>query len=111
MIDVADNPEGLLLVAFLGEVTEQPAGSSEDQLVVTLYDSDDNALDTLTTTDGTPDAVGDVIIGAAALFGASSGDAIKKIPAGKGAYAKVTQATEGTPAGKLKVRALVVPLQ
>jgi len=111
LIDAADNPEGLLLVAFLGEVTEAPAGSSEDQLIVTLYDEDDNALDTLSTTNTTPDAIGDVIIGALSLFGVATGAVITKIPAGKSAYAKVSQATVGTPAGKLKVRVLVVPLQ
>jgi len=111
LIDAEDNPEGLLLVSLLAEVTEAPAGSSEDQLIITLYDSDDNAIDTLTTTDTTPDAIGDVIIGAASLYAASTGDVIKKIPAGKGAYGKVTQATAGTPAGKLKVRGLFAPLQ
>lgn len=110
LIDAEDNPKGLLLVAFLGEVTEEPAGSSEDQLVITLYDEDDNAIDTLTTTNTSPDAVGDVIIGAVSLFSSATGAVIKKIPAGKAAYAKVSQATAGTPAGKLKVRVLVAPL-
>lgn len=110
LIDAQDNPKGLLLIALLGEVTEQPAGSSEDQLVITLFDEDDNAIDTLTTTNTSPDAVGDVIIGAVSLFSSATGAVIKKIPAGKAAYAKVTQATAGTPAGKLKVRALVAPL-
>jgi len=111
LIDAADNPKGLVLVSLLGEVTEAPVGDSEDQLVVTLYDEDDNAIDTLTTTDGTPDAIGDVVIGATSLYGASTGAVLKKIPAGKAAYAKVTQATAGTGvAGKLKVRAIVAPL-
>lgn len=110
LIDAKDNPNGLALVAFLGEVTEQPAGSSEDQLIITLFDEDDNAIDTLTTTNTTPDAVGDIIIGAVSMFSSATGAVFKKIPAGKAAYAKVTQATAGTPAGKLKVRAVVMPL-
>ena len=53
----------------------------------------------------------DVIVGALSLTNAVTGAAaIKKIPAGKRGYAKVTQATVGTPAGKLKVRVLVIPL-
>jgi predicted RecA/RadA family phage recombinase len=110
LIDAADNPHGLALVALLGEVSEQPAGSSEDQLIITLFDEDDNAIDTLTTTNTTPDAVGDIIVGATSMFSAATGGVFKKIPAGKAAYAKVTQATAGTPAGKLKVRAVVMPL-
>lgn len=110
LIDAGDNPNGLALVALLGEVSEQPAGSSEDQLVITLFDSDDNAIDTLTTTNTSPDAAGDVIVGATSMFSTATGGVFKKIPAGKGAYAKVTQATAGSPAGALLVRAVVMPL-
>jgi len=109
LIDAKDNPNGLALVALLGEVTEQPAGSSEDQLIVTLFDEDDNAIDTLTTS-GTPDAVGDIVVGATAMYATATGGVFKKIPAGKAAYVKVTQPTAGTPAGALKVRAVVMPL-
>lgn len=109
LITANENPNGCLLMQFIGRVTEEPAGSSEDQLIVTLYDDDDNALSTLTTTNTTPDAVGDVIQGTQAANGAT-GAVLKSIPAGKGAYAKVSQATAGTPAGKLKVRAILCPL-
>lgn len=36
-------------MAFLGEITEVTAGTGQDQLIITLYDEDDNAIDTLTT--------------------------------------------------------------
>jgi predicted RecA/RadA family phage recombinase len=111
VINAEDNPEGLLLIGILGEVTEQPAGSSEDQLIITLYDEDDNAIDTLTTTDTTPDAAGDIIVGAVSVFSSASGSVAKTIPAGKAAYFKVSQATAGTPAGALRCRAIVCPLQ
>ena len=110
LIDAEQNVGGLALIALLGEVTEQPAGSSEDQLIITLYDSDDSAIDTLTTS-ATPDAIGDIIVGATSMFTTATGGIFKKIPAGKGAYAKVTQATAGgTPAGAVTCRVLVCPL-
>jgi hypothetical protein len=110
LLDAVDNPNGMALVAFLGDVSEAPAGSSEDQLIITLFDEDDNAIDTLTTTNTTPDAIGDIIVGAVSMFSSATGAVFKRIPAGKAAYAKVTQATAGTPAGKLKVRAVLMPL-
>lgn len=110
LIPAAQNANGVVIVALFAEVTEQPAGSSEDQMVVTLFDGDDNAIATLTTTDTSPDAVGDVIMGSLGVVSASTGDVLPVIPAGKRAYVEVTQATAGTPAGELKVRVLAVPL-
>ena len=111
LIDAVENPQGLALVAFLGEITEVTAGAGQDQLIITLYDEDDNAIDTLTSADASADAVGDLIVGAVSMFSSASGVVFKKIPAGKSAYAKISQATSGAGmAGKMKVRAMVMPL-
>lgn len=105
------NRHGLVIEQIYGIVTEQPAGSSEDQLVITVSDESDNALSVLTTTDTTPDAVGDVIIGTNGLWGASTGDALPKtVAAGEYVDAVVTQATAGTPAGKVKLYVVARPL-
>lgn len=110
LVAAAENPNGLLVVSFHGVVTEAPAGSSEDQLEITLYDEDDNALAVLLTTDTTPDAAGDIVVGTRTLAAGSTGDVAAVIPAGKAAYAKVSQATAGTPAGEVRVSAIVAPL-
>lgn len=111
LIDAVDNPNGLALVAFVGEITEQTAGASQDQLIITLRDEDDNAIDTLTSSDASADAIGDIIVGATSMFSTATGGILKKIPAGKSAHAIVTQATSGSGlAGKMKVRAVVMPL-
>jgi len=105
------NRHGLVLELAYARVTEQFAGTTEDQGVVTVYDDDDNALCTLTPSDAGADAVGDVVIGTNPVIGGSTGDAIKTVAAGKGIYAKVTQQTTGgTPAGKLAVHLKVSPL-
>lgn len=109
IIEASQNPSGLLVLSFLGEVTETIAGSTEDQLIIGLYDSDDTAQDTLTTS-ATPDAVGDIVVGVRSAYQASTGVVIAKIAAGLSAYVKVDQATAGTPAGKVKVRCIVCPL-
>lgn len=104
------NPHGLQLALVWGVITEAMAGSSEDQGVITIYDESDNALATLTPNDAAADAIGDVIMGTNPLIGASTGDAVKSVAAGEYVDCKVTQATSGgTPAGKVKVYALVVP--
>lgn len=110
LIEAADNPNGLLVVAFPGVVTEAPVGSSEDQLEITLYDEDDNALSVMITTNTTPDAIGDLIQGTLTLMTGSTGNVAAVVPAGKSCYAKVSQATAGTPAGAIDVRVLVVGL-
>jgi len=107
IITAAQNPDGLNIDSFFGIVTEQPAGSSEDQLVITLYDEDDNALATLTTTNTSPDAAGDLIQGSLGWSDGTTGEVAPVIPAGKSAYVKVSQATAGTPAGAVKVQVKV----
>jgi|SRR3990172_9514593 len=109
VVTAAENPNGMLVQAFTGIVTEAPAGSSEDQLILGLYDEDDNQLSTLTTTDTTPDAAGDIIVGTLSGFAAATGAVYAVIPAGKAAYVKVAQATVGTPAGAVKVHAILLP--
>lgn len=109
VVTATENPNGMLLESFTGIVTEQPAGSTEDQLILGLYDEDDNQLSTLTTTNTTPDAVGDVIVGTLSGFAAATGAVYAVIPAGKAAYVKVAQATAGTPAGAVKVHAVLLP--
>lgn len=105
------NQHGLVIEQIYGIVTEAPAGSSEDQLIITVSDESDNALATLTTTDASPDAAGDIIIGTNGVWGASTGDALPKtVAAGEYVDAVVTQATAGTPAGQVKVYVVCRPL-
>lgn len=111
LVVAAENPTGLIVMSFPGLVTEAPVGDSEDQLVITLYDSDGNALAAMTTTNTTPDAAGDIVQGTPTVMNAATGLVFAIIPAGKGAYAKVSQATVGgSIAGEIDVRALVMPL-
>jgi len=113
LVDAAANPNGMVIIGTLAEVVEAPVGDQEDQMIVTIYDSDDNALCTLTTTNTTPDAIGDVVIGTLSLWAASTGAVLPIIPADKGCYAKVTQTTDdATPtneAGALRVRVILAP--
>lgn len=111
LIPSEQNPHGLLLLGAYGIVTEQMAGSSEDQGIVTIQDEDDTAICTLTANDSAADAIGDVIVGTSDLFGASTGDAAKTVAAGKAVEGIVSQATSGgTPAGKIKVYLMFMPL-
>lgn len=101
-------PNGLAIHSFTSEVTEQPAGT-EDQLEVTLFDGDDVAQSVMITS-ATPDAIGDLIVGNRTLTGGATGQVLGKIAPNKRSYAKVTQPTTGSAAGKLKVRAVYGPL-
>lgn len=105
------NPHGLLLLGAYGIVTEQFAGSSEDQGIVTIQDEDDTAICTLTASDSGADALNDVIVGTSDVFSATSGDAAKVVAANKDVEGIVSQATSGgSPAGKMKVYLLFMPL-
>jgi len=96
------NPNGLVITAIFGLVTEVMAGSGEDQGVVTVSDESNNSLATLTASDAAADAENDIIEGYFA-HEASTGDAAKVVAAGEYVDAIVTQATSGgSPAGKIK---------
>lgn len=104
------NRTGLLVLGVFGRVTEQFAGSSQDQGIVTVYDEDDNVIATLTPSNAAADAVGDIVVGYSA-YAASTGAAGKSVAAGKYIDCKVTQVTAGgTPAGKMTVHIIVAPL-
>jgi hypothetical protein len=105
------NRHGLILKHCFGLVTEAMVGSSEDQGIVTIEDEDDNAIATLTATDGAADDVGDIIVGSADLSAASTGDAWKTVAAGKAVQGYVSQQTSGgTPAGKIRAYLEFAPL-
>lgn len=107
----AENPNGLLVDEFTGIVVEAGAGASEDQLVATLYDEDDNALSVCTFADSGADASGDLIQGTLTTATGATGVVAAVIPAGKSAYVKISQATSGSgAAGTVRVSALVSPL-
>lgn len=111
LIPASQNPHGLLILGVFGVVTEQMAGSSEDQGIVTVEDEDDNAVCTLTASDSAADAIGDVIVGTSDLYSATTGDAAKTVAAGKAVQGYVSQQTSGgTPAGKMKVYVRAIPL-
>lgn len=111
LIAAAENPNGLIVLLASAVITEQCGGGSEDQLIVTLYDEDDNVLSVMTPSDAGADAVGDLVQGTLTGCTGATGVALAVIPAGKAAYAKVSQATSGTSvAGAMRVSALVCPL-
>lgn len=112
LLDPELNETGLLIEEIVAEVVEQMAGSSQDQGIVTIKNTAGSpaTLATLTPSDAAADAVGDVVVGYL-LHAASTGDALKKVAAGLGITGQVTQQTAGgTPAGKLRVRIKVRPL-
>lgn len=112
LIPAALNPNGLLLLGAYGIVSEVFGGASQDQGIVTIRDSDANALCTLTPSDAGADVLNDVIVGTFDLFSAATGDAAKVVAAGKGVQGIVTQATSGaSAAGKMKVYVLFAPLK
>lgn len=102
---------GLIVKDVWAVVTEAFGGATEDQGVVTLYDTADNSLSiTVTVADAGADAVGDLRLGAR-LSAKSAGDALTKITStSRGVYGKVTQLVSGAGnAGKLRVYVTVVP--
>lgn len=110
LIPAEQNPHGLLLLGVFGVVTEQFAGGSQDQGIVSVrYDT--TAVSTLTASDGGADAIGDVIVGTLSLVAASTGAVAPVIPAGKAVNGIVSQATSGSSvAGKMKVYIVAQPL-
>jgi len=110
LIPAHQNPDGLIIIAAFGVVTEQFGGGTEDQGVVTISDESDNAICTLTASDGGADAVNDVIEGFF-LHEAATGDAGKVVAAGEYVDCACTQNTSGTSAaGKMTVHLIVKPL-
>lgn len=103
LIPAVENINGLLMGDILGEITEVFAGDTEDQGVITIEDSDANALATLTPTNAGADAIGDFVLGYA-RGSVATGDVAKSVAAGKGVQARVTTPTTGaSAAGKMKV--------
>jgi len=105
------NPNGLLILGTYGRVTEAFAGGDEDQGIITISDESDNAVATLTPSDGGTDSLGDVIIGINAVIGGTTGDAVISVAAGEFVDCKCTQAVSGaSAAGKMTVYILAIPL-
>lgn len=111
LLAAANNVNGAIGLHFFGVISTVMGGDSQDQQIITLYDSDDNALATLTPSDAAADAAGDIVVGTNSAAAASTGAALIIIPAGKGAYVKTTQACAGTgAAGAMKVHLVLKPL-
>lgn len=111
LIPAEMNPNGLLLIEAIALVTEVFAGSSEDQGIVTIEDTDGTDITTFTPTDAAADVVNDIVKGAGDAATAATGDAARLVAAGKGVQGKVTQFTSGgSPAGKMKVYLVFMPL-
>lgn len=111
LIPAEMNPNGLMLYDALAVITEAMVGSSQDQGIVAIKDTDDTAICTFTPTDGAADAIGDLIKGTGDATTAATGDAGVFVAAGKGVKGIVSQATSGgSPAGKMKVYLLFLPL-
>lgn len=112
LIPAALNPNGLILLAAYGIVSEVFGGGTQDQGIVTIRDSDANAICTLTPSDAAADALNDVVVGTFDLFSAATGDVAKIVAAGKGVQGIVSQPTSGSAvAGKMKVYVLFIPLK
>jgi len=107
------NKTGLVFKGAMGIVTEQFAGDSEDQGVVTIEDEDDGAICTLTPSDAGADAVGDIIVSSIHWGVSTTGTAWKTVAAGKAVQGYVSQQTDGNTvvgAGKMRVYIDVCPL-
>src|SRR5690606_3434556 len=89
------NKNGLVFYDAFALVTEQFAGATEDQGIVTIEDTDGTDLGTITAADAGADVVGDVIRATNVISGASNGAAAKTVAAGKGIRGVVTQTTSG----------------
>lgn len=102
IVPIGANTGGLIIERVYGKVTEVFAGT-EDQGVVTVQDSDDNTIATLTPSDAGADALGDIIVGYQ-IDQASTGDALKTVAADKGVQSILTTATTtASGAGKMTV--------
>lgn len=103
LIPAAANGNGLLVTRIIALVSEQFGGGTEDQGIITVSDESDNALTTLTPTDGGADAVNDYVLGYSD-DDVATGAAAKVVAAGEFVDCAVTQATSGaSAAGKMKV--------
>lgn len=110
ILNASQNKGGMDVSDFYGVITTVCAGASQDQLIVGLYDSDDNEISTLTVSDAGADAVGDLVPGTLTTK-AALGTVLAVVPAGKGAYVKVKQATSGAgAAGAMRVKAVFNPI-
>jgi len=113
LIHPTENQNGLVIWDAWAMVTETFAGGDQDQGIVTLQDTDGTTLGiTFTATDGSGDAVDDIIAAAGGVMTrAATNAAIVPVPAGKGVQAKVTQLTAGAgEQGAMKVGAIALPI-
>lgn len=105
------NAKGWVFYDAFGIVSEVFGGDTEDQGVLTLADTADNALGTLTPSNGGADALNDIVACTNRAVAQTTGTAIKTIAAGVGIKATITQQTSGTgEAGKLKLYLVLRPL-
>lgn len=101
IIPAADNPRGLLITHIWAQLTEVMAGT-EDQGIMVVSDESNNALATITPTDGGADAIGDYLAGYQSQS-ATLGDAAFLVAANEFVDAAYSQLTTGSNAGKMKV--------
>jgi hypothetical protein len=105
------NTKGWVFYDAFGVVSEVFGGASQDQGVLTLADTADNALGTLTPSDSGADNLNDIVACTNRAVAQTTGTAIKTIAAGVGIKATITQQTAGTgEAGKLKLILVLRPL-
>lgn len=105
LIPAEDNVDGILVKNIYGRIVEVFGGASQDQGIITVSDESNNALGTLTATDGGADALKDAVIGSLNLDASATGAlAGKYVAAGEFVDLAVTQATSGaSAAGKMAV--------
>ncbi len=114
LIPARANVGGLAIVDVFGVITQVMAGASVAQPVVTLYASDDTALNVTITPSASPDALGAIIKSGGSAYTAeraATGSAGALVGAGSGVYAKITTPTSGSgAAGKIKLVAIAAEL-
>lgn len=97
VIPAAMNPTGFAVMGFIGKLTEQSAGASEDQLIVGLFEEDaGTAKSTITAANASADAIGDIVNGTLSVWKAADGAALAVVAADKAVEFGVSQATSGS---------------
>jgi len=105
------NSKGWVFYDAFGIVSEVFGGDTQDQGVLTLADTADNALGTITPSNSGADDLNDIVACTNRAVAQTTGTAIKTIAAGVGIKATITQQTAGTgEAGKMKLYLVLRPL-
>lgn len=113
LVPGSTNKRGWVFYDCFGIVSEAFGGASEDQGVLTIAtnEASPTTLGTITPNDSGADAIGDIVACTGRAVAATTGTALKTIPANYGITGTITQQTSGTgEAGKMKIYFILRPL-